>query len=217
MAFNYINWTTYSFSTNNLNVAIPSGTEDWDILFVVINAWYSVTWAPAWWTFLLTGSWAGTAKKLYYRIAASEPASYNWAQWGSWIFNISCVSYRGWFNIDDPIDSVSSILYQTSNTSVVASWTVTDTSSPLIFIWVVYNPAVQTFTKPTELWNNWTEDLDWGSGVWDTSMVFCSTKWSGSWATWNITAIASSAVQDKYTYLIALTPAKQNANFSMFL
>jgi hypothetical protein len=88
-------------STNPLTLNVPAHS-DGDLLVTFAGGWFNglssdVT-PPGGWTFL-TGSTAsatiGGGIHAYYRIASSEPGSYNWTFAGNVRCFASCVSYSG--------------------------------------------------------------------------------------------------------------------------
>lgn len=134
MAITYVGSTTAG--TNGAGTAtlnVPAGVQDNDLMLV----WAGVdsgtanisatntTWAPTGWTKLRydnDGSSVTVGLICYYRIASSEPASYNWTAPGSDIALI-CRAYRG-------VDTTTPI--ETSNGATANGTTATTINAPTI-------------------------------------------------------------------------------------
>lgn len=200
-----------SASTSSLLCNVPTGTADNDILFMVIkrvgstgpNSGITGVWTLAGTTNITSGNTVW----LYWRLAASEPASYTIGWAAAARTGITIAGYRGGFNTASPIDAVSNTGYETSNTTVRgASFTVAAANSTLIYVGCVNQSTSVTFTAPT-VPASFTEDSDfYGSGG-RFARTFASLVWTGSGATGNVDGTASSTTTDKHAFVVSLNPA----------
>jgi hypothetical protein len=199
--------TPYNFTLN-----VPSGTADGDIMFTLVCWYNSVTIdsVPGGWTLVGQQTGATTDRcALYYKIAASEPASYTWSLSGTAKVRAVCAVYSaGDFNVASISDiTISNTAYRTSDANVrAASMSVPNTNSPMVFFGYVYRTAEATFTKPSAPTTGWVEDDDAGSTTPDFWTTICSFIWSGSGATGNMDAISSSVLTAKHAFAVALKP-----------
>lgn len=219
---------TSLLSPYDITVTKPTGTVDGDILFCWIG-WRktsacTIDSVPSGWTEL--GSYTANDDKyaLYYKIAASEPASWDWSFSASAKIRAVCSCYTGGdFNASDPIDVVSNTAYRTYNAScLAASMSVAAANSPLIFWGGTYLPLARTFTKPSVPTTDWVEDDDAGSLTSSFWTEVCSMIWSGSGATGDMIATISASAIDKHAFAVALNPTgapptTKKASFFMML
>lgn len=200
-------------SPYDITVTKPTGTANGDILFCWIGWYYfqarTIDSVPSGWTEL--GSYTSNYDKyaLYYKVAASEPDTWDWSFSGSARVRAVCSCYTGGdFDSADPIDVVSNTAYRTNNTAcIAASMAVSAINSPLVFWAGVYNASERTLTKPSVPTTDWVEDDDAGSTTSDLWTEVCSMIWSGSGATGDMSATINVADADKHTFAVALNPA----------
>jgi hypothetical protein len=166
----------------NITVTKPSGTANGDILFCWIG-WYAavtIDSVPSGWALL--GQYIVNTDRyaLYYKIAASEGASWVWSFTATAKVRAVCSCYTaGDFDSTTPIDVVSNTAYRTSDANCrAATMTVTAVNSPLIFWGGDYSTASKTFTKPSVPTTGWVEDDDAGSTTPDFWTEVCSFIWS---------------------------------------
>lgn len=217
MAFSFVASSFIdSDSLTTLVINKPTGTVDDDIMFTIIHrpSSWAPTSVPSWWTSL----WTQTNYYLYYRKASSEWASYSWGFSWSVRTGIALWSFRWWFNLTTPIDVTSNTTYTTNNTNCrAASMTVTNTNSPIIFLWTWFRTASLTFTPPTSP-STFTEHYDWWSTLWDCWFEIASMVWSWSWSTGDIDAIMSTSMSTKHAFAVALVPdVIWNTNWNFFM
>lgn len=202
-------------SSTTIVITKPTGTADDDIMFALLKRVGQVdpTGTPTGWTLEGTGNEATSTSRywLYRRVAASEGADYTWT-WAALARSGGTIAtYRGGFNIADPIDVVSNTGYTTSDTILrAASMVVAAANSSLIFLGGGHFSASQTYTAPT-VPGTWVEDHDsWNSGS-RFAREICSMVWSSSGATGNMDATISATAQAKHAFAVALKPAAGGA------
>lgn len=207
----YVASSTTNNSSTTITINKPTGTVDGDIMFAVITRITGGTFpsgVPSGWTLLKQRS-ASNAWALYYKIAASEGASYVWTYDASVNLDGHIFTYRGGFNPTNPIelDSISDTQYQTSDTTVrAASVGIIKANSPLIFIGM-YNDTGITFTKPSVPTSGWVEDFDSAGSMASSRHEVCSFVWSGSGETGNVDAtVSSNTTTVKHAFMVALNP-----------
>ena len=206
----YVNVSSLS-DPYDITVTKPTGTVDGDILFCLI-AWYhpsaTIDSVPSGWSLL--GEYLANNDRyaVYYKVAASEPASWDWSFTSSMKVRAVCSCYTGGdFNAADPIDVISNTAYRVTDTScIAASMIVSAVNSPLVFWAGVYHTSEQTFTKPSVPTEDWVEDDDAGSTDPDFWTEVCSMIWSGSGASGDMTATISLADAQKHAFAVALNP-----------
>jgi len=198
----------------DITVTKPTGTVDGDILFCCIG-WQetvppTIDSVPSGW--ILLGSDSGSTYdrwSLYYKIAASEGASWVWSFTASVKVRAVCSCYTGGdFDPADAIDVVSNTAYRTSDANcIAASMAVSAVNSPLVF-WAFprYTSAV-THLKPSVPTTAWIEDDDAGSTTSDFWTEICSMIWSGLGGTGAMSATMSVATDRKHAFAVALNPA----------
>jgi len=193
--------------TETLNV--PADTANGDILFAWICVYNNtLTTAPDGWIVISTHT-NGTEKYyLYYKIALSEPASYQWVV-GSTAHLVGSCYTGGDFDASAPIDTFSTLEYHTSNNDLKAEMTVTAANSPLVFFAGCFRASATTYSTPTGTDPVPTEDYDGGGG--SLYLGIYSTTWSSSGAlSFNVTA--SAALTTKHCFAVALnTPGAQSS------
>ena len=202
----------------NITVTKPTGTVDGDILFCWIgfrnSSSYTIDSVPSGWALVTDG--VTTAEYLtnydkyavYYKVAASEPASWVWSFSGSCGVRAVCSCYTGGdFDPADPIDVVSNTAYRTDDVNcIAASMAVGSANSPLVFWGGTYTNVTMTFTKPSIPTTDWVEDDDVWSTTGDFAIEVCSMIWSGSGATGNMSATMSGTGTAKHGFAVALNP-----------
>jgi len=204
-----------SSSTSSLLCNVPTGTADNDILFMVIkrvgstgpNSGITGVWTLAGTTNITSGNTVW----LYWRLAASEPASYTIGWAAAARTGITIAGYRGGFNTASPIDVVSNTGYETSNTTVrAATMSVAAANSTIVFVGCVNQSSSVTFTAPT-VPATFTEDSDSYSAASRFARTFASLVWTGSGATGSMDGTSSSTTTDKHAFAVALNPASAAA------
>lgn len=205
-----VNVSNYDvFSTTSATCDKPTDTADGDIMFALVmrNSTTDPSSVPSDWA--LAGSMPATyGRWLYWKVADNEGSNYTW-EWASGAkTSITITTYRGGFDITDPIDVVSNSAYTTSNTTVrAASMNVTAVNSPLLFFATFYRTSSTTFTKPSVPTVDWVEDYDGGSTSPDFWREVASMVWSGSGATGDMDATASATgTTVKHAFAVALNP-----------
>lgn len=184
----------------------PTGTVDNDIMLAIVSSYdaYANT-IPTGWTKIAELIPSGTSMRarLYWKLAASEGASYTWGYSPSQTNSVVIATFRGGFNTTSPIDVVSATSYTTSDTTCrAAAMTVAAANSPLIFMASV--AAAATFTKPSVPTTDWVENYD-GAGS-DFANEVCSMTWTGSGSTGNMDATLSASKTVKQAFAVALVP-----------
>ena len=206
----YVNVSTLA-DPYNITVTKPTGATDNDILFTWLG-WYGATTidsVPSGW--VLLGEYLVNTDRyaLYYKIANSEPASWDWSFGADAKVRAVCSAYYGCFDKDDPIDVVSNTAYRTVDTNAkAASMTVTNSNSPLIFWAGTYYTSGEAYTKPTVPTTDWVENDDDGSTTPDYWTEVCSMIWSSSGATGDIVATMSVGLGTKHSFAVALNPSE---------
>ena len=209
MAIQFISSSTYqTSSTTSVNLTVPTGTQSNDIMFCLVstNVAYPSSVSSGWTS--LGQDYISRYYEAFYKVATSSSEtnfSCSFSSGGK--CKATIVTYRGDFDSSDPIDNYSNLNYNNADNKVTAgSITVTSVNSPIIHIGGIGNFIARTFTKPTQLDNNWVEDYDAGSTDPDFWHNFNSCIWSGSGSTGNVYSTASVSQADKHAYLVALNP-----------
>lgn len=217
-AWSYIAASTIDGSSDiisgtSITVGVPSGTADNDIMFCLIKYPSSETLtAPGGWTLPANGSYtdsttSNTIMRVYYRVASSEPASYNWTVGAASRMGGSCYTFRGDFNTATPFDVDSSTAYTTNDTTNRASLTSSAANEPLIWFSMGHSSTSVTVTPPTTP-TTLTEHADQHDGSSRYFRAVASVLWSGSGATGNMDGtLSASKSSDKHAFAIALQPA----------
>jgi hypothetical protein len=197
----------------DITVTKPTGTVDGDILFCWIGyrdlSGFTIDSVPAGWALLAAYIDANTDKyAVYWKVAASEPASWNWSFSGDCKVRAVCSCYTsGDFDPLDPIDVVSNTPYRVNDTAcIAASMAVSAPNSPLVFWGGVYYSSARTFTKPAAP-AGWIENDDAGSLDPDFWTEVCSMIWAGSGATGAMSATMSGTAIQKHAFAVALNSA----------
>lgn len=200
-------------SGTSITVGVPAGTADNDFLVCAVKYPSSETLtAPGGWTLPANGSYtdsgvSNTIMRVYYRLASSEPASYNWTIGAAGRFGGSCYSFRSDFNTTTPFDVDSSTSYTTNDTTNRAVLTTSAANEPIIWISVGHSSAAVTVTPPT-VPTTLTEHADAHDGGSRFFRSVASVLWTGSGATGNMDGTLSTAKStDKHAFAIALQPA----------
>jgi len=211
MATAFIN-TEYAYSSSSLfaTVGAPTGTQDDDLMIAMV--WCTVdasSTPPSGWTLRAV---VGT-RAVFTKVASSESGTYNFYQVGGTPYPIAARiwSYRGGFDVADPVDAVSGAAYTTFNDILRAqTFSVTSENSNIIFVGDVYSAAAITISPPTNP-TTFNEDSEIGSNA--HYMYAASCLWSGSGATGEIDATISASKNDKFAAALALNPSS-TANYS---
>jgi len=123
----FINQTESNASSRTLTVNVPAGTVDGDVMIaamIVDRQTVTIT-DPAGWTRFASDNKNSGLQYFYYKVAASEPASYTWnSDPISSFMALNIRTYRG-VDINNPIDAA--IAYNTGASSVVTSASITTT------------------------------------------------------------------------------------------
>lgn len=200
--FAFVATSSTNNSASTITVAKPTGTVDNDIMFAEIYCQGGQpTTVPSGWILLGTKQISIGWLNVYFKVASSEGASYIWGTSGSTTWDGTINTYRGGFNISNPVsfETFVNTTYNTNNTTVrAASTNVIKQNSPLIFFGLA--TGGKTFTPPT----GFTEDSEYTSN--HTSTI-ASKVWTSYGATGNIDAtLSASASTDKHAMLVALNP-----------
>lgn len=211
MAFTFINIGTFdSSSATSVVIPKPTNTAENDIMFAVVNRADSQTFTvvPTGWTSIALSNLLGFSVdwQLFYKVAgASEPSDYTWTKSGIGKSRGIIVTYRGGFDITDPIDVVSNTEYETSDTTCRAvSMNVSNNNSPLLFFGIAFGTSPITFTKPSVPTTDWVEDNDAGTTNSDMWYTVDSMVWSSSGATGNMDSTLSTTLTEKHAFAVAL-------------
>ncbi len=216
MAFAFVAAAHGDAISTSVTVNKPTGTADGDIEFLLLKhlANEDPNSGLTGWTQLGTRRYdatSGSSHSLYYRIAASEGASYTigWATSGR--SGATVATYRDGFDTADPIDVVSDTAYTTSNATVrAAGMTVSAANSPLIWFGNTHNSSSATMTPATnpgtfvEDVDNWNSTSRWGREI-------ASFVWTGSGATGDMDATNSVSTTTKHAFAVALNPSGGSA------
>lgn len=202
----------------NITVTRPTGTVDGDILFCWIG-WYAavtIDSVPSGWNLL--GEYLANTDRyaLYYKIAASEPASWIWSFTATAKVRAVCSCYTsGDFDPSNPINVVSNTAYRTSNANCrAATMPVAAPNSPMIFWGGIYSAnSTRSFTKPSVPTSDWVEDDDYWNTTADFGVEVCSMIWSSSGATGDMIATISSIGTTKHAFAVALNPPSPSLPF----
>lgn len=209
MAFAPVATAEYnSSSSNSGNPSKPTGTVDNDIMFALVmhESEYSNS-VPSGWTSLGQGTTGALGLvELFWKLAASEGASYTWGFTSADKLRILIGTYRDGFDLVTPIDVVSNTAYTTSNTTCrAASMTVAAANSPIIYFGSLKRTLATTYTPPTTP-TTFTEDYDGGSTAPDFFNEIASVVWSGSGATGDMDGTMSASLANKHAFAVALKP-----------
>jgi len=197
-AISYVEKYSTNVSSTQITLTKPAGTVDNDIMFVQLRADYNIPNSiPSGWKKIANNTDGSYAVSLYYKVASSEGANYTFG------FSLSqqiygCIStFRGGFNLLDPIKSnqISNLQYITSNTISRASLNVTNKNSPLLAFHMNEGYAV---TKPSVPTSDWVEHFD------TTGHAVFSMTWTDNGETGSVDITLSSATQRKHTFMIAM-------------
>lgn len=212
MAFAFVAAAHGDANATSITVNKPTGTADNDICFLFLAhlANEDPNSGLTGWTQLGTRRYdavSGKSHSLYYRIAASEAASYTigWATSGR--SGGTVATYRDGFDTATPIDVVSDTTYVTNNTTLrAAGMTVAAANSALIFFGAVHASTSITATPSTNP-TTFAEDVDnWNSTSRFTREI-ASVIWTSSGATGNMDATISGASANKHAFAVALNVA----------
>lgn len=202
-------------------VTKPTGTADNDIMFAVgkIPAVEAVT-APSGWStapFPLTDDDAtlGVRFFLYYKVAASEGATYAWTWTTVGRGGCSIVTFRSDFNTASPIDVTSNTSYETSDTTARAASMTTAAANEAIILFAVDHTALggnQCSTYPAL--TTFTEHLDTiDTGTSRFGRCVASGVWSSSGSTGDMDVTLANSLASKHAFAVALNPAAGGVNF----
>lgn len=160
MAITFVNEAHANGSGGTVTVNVPAGVANGDVMVAFIHASDVSATTPTGWTSLITTQpRSGEDFALYYRVAASEPASYTWT-WGAGSFVGSIVAWRG-VSVGTPIDVTAAAgTAVTSGTTVVAPTRTTVTNNALLITATAIHPNT-TFTPAGSM----TERADTNNGT----------------------------------------------------
>jgi hypothetical protein len=209
MSFVAVAHSVDSATTASLACNKPTGTVDNDLMFAFIkrNDSTAPSSVPSGWT-LAGDRVPGGANSfwLYYKLAASEGASYTWDWLASGRTGISIVTRRGEFNTASPIDVVSNTSYVTSDTTLrAAAVSAAAVNSTILFFGGNHTSSATTGTIPTAP-ASFTEDVDYHDGAGRFHRYMASLLWTGSGSTGNMDAVLSATSIDKHAFAVILTP-----------
>lgn len=209
MSFVAVAHSVDSATTASLSCNKPTGTVDNDLMFAFIkrNDSTDPSVVPSGWT-LLGSRVPGGANSfwLYYKLAASEGASYTWDWAASGRTGISIVTRRGEFNIASPIDVVSNTSYVTSDTTLrAAAVSAASVNSTILFFGGNHTATATTATVPSSP-STFTEDVDYHDGNGRFHRYMASLLWTGSGSTGDIDATLSATSTDKHAFAVILNP-----------
>jgi hypothetical protein len=203
--------TLNSAGTTSVTVNVPAGTADGHLLVTVIGiiGQETIT-APAGWTLIGTqDAGANVRTAAYWRVASSEPASYNWS-WTSSFKNSGWIGAYSGVYTTDPIDDFDSDGTATPGTGFAAAATVGDPAGFLItsaFERHAFTGAATTWTSSdTSDGERVDQGSNAGSGFDISHAVYDSGRRLNPGAATR-TLTASQATGQTATWAIALTPA----------
>lgn len=207
---------TDSLTGTSCAVNVPAGVADNDLLICVINGISAVPTAHGSWTTRGTGQETSTNVLCQTRLASSEPASYTWTvpsgRNGGSIF-----AFRGGFNTADYFDAISSVLYNTTDTTCrAASFTVAAANSNLVFLGNYFKSSTSSFTPPTNP-GTFTEHADTWSNDSRFGRCAASLVWTGSGSTGDIDATLADSIFDKYAFCLSIKPASASVPIPRFM
>jgi len=216
---------TFVASTNNVTTSStvtgnkPTGTVDNDIIFADIFTKDSTlpSGIPSGWT-LLESVINGSQHAVYWKVASSEGSSWSWTGGGgSFNTSITILTWRGGFNISDPIDISASNQDGNSTTMSVSLGSVGAINSAIIYFSSV--TANTTNTKDATPISGWTDDYNAVAS--SLRLLVSSLVWSSSGSFGNITSTLGSSQLGvlKGNIAVALKPevATNSSNFFMFM
>lgn len=198
--------SAFVFSATSVSPSAPAGTQDDDLMIAIVCGLQSPSSTPpSGWTLLAAG---GAYFRSFYKIASSEAGTYTFTQGAAGKMRAQIATYRGGFDIADPIDAISNTQYTVIDTELRAdSFTVSSDNENIIFLGGSYNTgSVQTFTPPTNP-GTFTEDVDDGESTSDISVEFAHYLWPSSGVTGNISAVISSSSNSKHAFAVSLNSA----------
>lgn len=201
-------------ATANTSVNVPAGTQNGDVMIMVINSKdNAVQSTPTGWTRIGTqlNNGANLTTNIFYRAASSEPASY--APTTTTVSH--CLGISSFSGVDNtnPINASSQRANASSSTITANAITPNVTNTEVIFISGYANNVTHSGysgTNPT-----FTERYDalttLGS---DNAIALASGAKTDTVSTGNRTATASGGAAVNNGYLIALAPQPVNINIS---
>ena len=201
MSIAFVNSTTAQQETTGggtLTLGVPAGIADGDILlaFVVVDFGSNVPAAPSGWT-LLDSQATGPSVASYYRVASSEPASYNWTLANAGVG--SMVAYSGVDTVN-PINKHGGWNRTASSTTVTAS-SITPNLDGCMIVFAAGAGTTETYTGPSSYTGRIAYNDSGGFG----SLRVADLQQSSAAATGAVTATLSAAANNDGT-LIALAP-----------
>jgi len=196
--------SNYSSGDTSISVSVPTGTQSNDLVLAWQSCANGIASTPSGWTLLDTDS--STEFGLFYRVGGS--GSHNFIQSASGKIRVDMVSYRGGFNISDPIDNYSNTDYTTINNILrAASFSVTEADSNIIVVGGCYSPTgARTFTPPSSP-GSFTEDVDDGDVDSDFYHTFSHYFWSSSGPTGVMDTTVSGTAATKHCIGLSLNLA----------
>lgn len=212
MPFSFVSSApAYASSTSSAVPSKPTSTAKNDIMFALLSREDQSgepNSVPSGWTrieynqsMINNFSYAG----LYYKIAGpSEPSSYTWGWSASTGTRVEIATYRGGFDIDDPIDASDIYTYITNNVLVTTgSIAVANDNSPLLAIGAVYRTSGVTFTAES----GFTKDVDDGDSSSDFWNFFTHSIVASTGGTGSIYTDASISLAEKNAFIVSLNPS----------
>jgi len=223
MAITFRTSTNGSIDGSTTTVTRPSGTTDGDLLVTVLsrNGLDTPNSSPTGWTQAegATGP-NGTLIYVYWKIASSEPASWDWG-WSSnnagkaWM----CARFDGTHAVSPIGDSNIANAGNTANPSWANGITPPVANSVLLLaVEAVQNSTLSvtgvgvTTSDP----GGWTSIISSSIGAATPFMLFMSNPRSQVTATGNSTATLGASTADSIACLLSISPAESTGN-AMFL
>jgi hypothetical protein len=199
-------------SANNVDVDVPSGTTNGDVMFLVTKHGNTEAITATGWTALATDDDANTGSRaqLLCRVASSEPASYNISWATATRSGASIFTYRG-SELDCTPDQTSNTSYETNDTNARgASLTTGETGDTLLFFGVIHISSSTTFAAAT-VPATFTQDTGAsGSAQYSGNSRFgrgaASLVWSGSGVTGTMDSTISQTSAAKHAFVLAYAP-----------
>ena len=196
--------TGNSAGATSLACNVPSNVNG-SILFLLIGLNNASGYVP---NSGLSGIWTELAKYednadkyyLYYRIAASEPASYTIGFSGTTKIRLtmSCYTAGDW-NVNSGVSdfTISNTSYRTSDSNIIAAGiNVPYAKSPIVYFGSLYNTGNGTFTPPSTIGSDsWIDDYDNRNSTSDFLIQIAYVIWQGSGASGNVTAVSTLTSQ----------------------
>lgn len=197
----------------DLTVAVPSGTTNGDLLVAVISASAPLTAVsintPGGWTLINHSNGSGTGSEVglavFRRIASSEPADYLFTATPNAIGN-GMTGKMLRITGHDPTTPVN-IAGETDNSLVAPSVTTTVNDCLVLCCVAAVDDAVNTFTPPGTLTEQWDFGTVGGPGTFGNSMAGATKTQAAAGATGTQTFTATGGPAANTVQTIAIAPA----------